>query len=80
MLSLLSLFVPVVPEGGDNEITDQLGDLFRHLAVEDLGDIIGDTVGNASQDPDLGEQVGNAIDSVVQSFMGLSISDGWFGF
>ena len=33
MLSLLSLFVPVVPEGGDNEITDQLGDLFGTLGM-----------------------------------------------
>ncbi|OEU06408.1 hypothetical protein FRACYDRAFT_254752 [Fragilariopsis cylindrus CCMP1102] len=47
--------VPVVPEGGDNEITDQLGDLFGNLDVEDLGDIIDVAVGNASQDPDLGE-------------------------
>ena len=76
---MLSLFVPVVPEGGDNEITDQLGDLFGNLKVEDLGYTIGDADGNASQDLDLGVQVGNAIDSVVQSFMGLSSSFGWFG-
>ena len=67
MLNLLSLFVPVVPEGGDNEITDQLGDLFGNLDVEDLDDTIDDAVGNASQDLDLGEQVGNAIDSVVHT-------------
>ena len=51
----------------------------ENVDVEDLGDTIGDAVGNAFQDPDLGEQVGNAIDSVVQSFMGLSSSFGWFG-
>ena len=79
MLSLLSLFVPVVPEGGDNEITDQLGDLFGNVDVDDLGNTIDDAVGNVYQNPDLGEQVGNAIDSVVQSFMGLSSSFGWFG-
>ena len=79
MLSLLSLFVPVVPEGGDNEITDQLGDLFGNLDVEHLGDTIDVADGNASQDLDLGEQTGNAIDSVAQSCMGLSSSFGWFG-
>ena len=79
MLSLLSLFVPVVPEGGGNEITDQLGDLFGNVDVDDLGNTIDDAVGNVYQNPDLGEQVGNAIDSVVQSFMGLSSSFGWFG-
>ena len=52
----------------------------ENVDVEDLGDTIGDADGNASQDLDLGEQVENAIDSVVQSFMGLSSSDGWFGF
>merc|ERR1712195_297153 len=70
-------FVPVVPENagggsGDNEIiTDQLGDLFGDLDVTDLGGTIGDAVGNFFQDPDLGEQVGTAIDNVVQSVMGL---------
>jgi len=82
-------FVPVVPENaggsggsGDNEIiTDQLGDLFGDLDVTDLGGTIGDAVGNFFQDPDLGEQVGTAIDSLVQSFTGLFSSDNsWFGF
>merc|ERR1712166_1232207 len=80
-------FVPVVPEnaggsgGGDNEIiTDQLGDLFGDLDVDDLGGTIGDAVGNFFQDPDLGEQVGTAIDNIVQSVMGLFSSDSWFGF
>ena len=72
--------VPVVPEGGDNEITDQLGDLFGNVDVDDLGNTIDVAVGNASQDPDLGKQVGITINNVVQSFMGLSSSDGWFGF
>ena len=55
-------------------------DLFRNVDVEHLGDTIDVAVGNASQNPDLGEQVGNANDSVVHTLMGLFSSDGWFGF
>jgi len=73
--------VPVVPEG-TGDVVDQLGDLFDGIEVDQLGETIGDAVGEYLDNESLGDQVGNTINTVVQSFMGLISggSDGWRGF
>mmetsp|Transcript_27927 Transcript_27927/g.30114 ORF Transcript_27927/g.30114 Transcript_27927/m.30114 type:complete len:453 (+) Transcript_27927:95-1453(+) len=75
--------VPVVPNEPTGEIVDQLGDILDGLAVDQLGETIGDAVGDYLGNESTGDTVGHAIDTVVQTFMGIingNSLEGWGGF
>merc|ERR1712194_485899 len=72
--------VPVVPNEPTGDIVDQLGDILDGLAVDQLGETIGDAVGDYLGNESTGDTVGHAIDTVVQrswvSSMGIVWRDG----
>merc|ERR1712238_432124 len=75
--------VPVKPVEPTGDIVDRLGDLIDGIDLDDLGDTIGDAVGDVLGNNSWGDQIGQAIDTIVQSFQaifsGESLS-GWGGY
>merc|ERR1712194_593632 len=73
--------VPIVPnEPTGDDIVDQLGDLFDGIDLDDLGETIGNAVGGVLGNNSWGEQIGQAIDTIVQSFQAIFSGDslsGW---
>ena len=75
--------VPVIPNEPTGDIVDQLGDLFDGIDLDELGDTIGDVVGGVLGNESWGDQIGHAIDTIVQSFQTIFSGDslsGWGGY